>query len=138
MNSELTHILPDPATAQSVGWMLLVLFCILAGINQALRLLDRFRGQLSQYADKDETELRLNLLDRQVQELRAEADKRFDALERKMEASYLKTVSKLEEQARVEELRSEKIHARINQILEVVSRISGTCEAIQKRKDLQP
>jgi hypothetical protein len=35
--------LPAPEAAQSVGWIALALVCLVGGINQVLRLTDRFR-----------------------------------------------------------------------------------------------
>lgn len=37
--------LPDPTSAQSIGFIALALFSLIAGINQILRLTDRFRTQ---------------------------------------------------------------------------------------------
>lgn len=35
--------LPDPQSAQSIGWIALAIVCLVAGINQVLRLTDRFK-----------------------------------------------------------------------------------------------
>ncbi len=38
-------MLPDPNTAQSIGWLTLAAFSLIGGINQALQLTDRLKGK---------------------------------------------------------------------------------------------
>ena len=38
-------MLPDPNSAQSIGWISLALFALAGGVNQILKLVDRFKGK---------------------------------------------------------------------------------------------
>ncbi|MBI5693653.1 MAG: hypothetical protein HZC55_26550 [Verrucomicrobia bacterium] len=57
MTSLLLTQLPDPQSAQALGWIAVALVCLVGGINQVLKLTDRFREQppaVQTYATKVE------------------------------------------------------------------------------------
>jgi hypothetical protein len=127
--------LPDPIQAESLGWLALGLFALTGGINQILRLTDRLRPKepepplIKQFADRVETEKRFDRINKRIEAISLETDRRFDLIEIKIEAARVESRNKFDEHHHASEERAQKIHDRINQVLEAVSTVRGRIEA---------
>jgi hypothetical protein len=126
---------PDLAQSQSIGWLCLALFSLIGGVNQTLRLTDRLRPKepepplFKQFADRADTDQRFERLTKRIEFINTENDRRFSHIEVKIEASRVENRNRFDEQNRAAEERSQKIHDRINQVLEAVSNVRGHIDA---------
>ncbi len=136
----------DPGSYQSIGWILVSLFALVAGLNQVLRFYDRLKDKPApadlKKAAAEKFVRREDCL-RMHGQLEAQfalvgqqrADDAKDAVgSRKgiyeqiamVRAEMVQMERRLNEDS---ETRQEKVHARVDEVLRAVSRVEGKLEA---------
>jgi hypothetical protein len=112
--------LPDPGTFSSIGWVIVILASLAFGANAVMELVSRLRG-----SDPEPPNGQLH-----------QSVKQLNARIKVLEDWRAQLMAKLDEDKNqilmAGEHRAEKIHDRINDVLEAVSELRGQVNEISK------
>lgn len=109
--------LPDPNSVQSIGWIILCLFAVIAGMNQAARFVDRFKEKpvpADTYVTKEVFQAVVGGLRDNV----AQLQKDIAAMREEIHNGFYKINE-------ANERRAKEIHDRVNPLLEAAGAIKA-------------
>lgn len=120
--------LPDPSSAQSVGWISLALVCLIIGANQAITFFGHLREKpvpSDTYATKAEVaelKLRMSTMESRVEENFRELDRK-----RSVSIAGLHAAIDAKTGALREELKQEHrgVHNRLTDVIEKIGELKG-------------
>lgn len=128
----LAESLPDPHTASSIGWWLVIAAAVIAGLNQGIRFADRLTGRKQEITPQPLAVTGTPISNAEIARDLKNMNHRLVALENWRSEVLRKMESDKTEILAAGEHRAEKIHDRINEVLVAVSELKGTVSELRR------
>jgi hypothetical protein len=136
--AQASSVLPDPAAAQSIGWITLALFSIAGGVNQILGVRDKLRAKPAQSVDVIKQPLTVKPHEEYTplavhREFAAKVEERFDEQARASSAGREKIYNLIRDEMRTVRAEAKEenngIHNRITELVGAVRELKGKIES---------